>query len=228
MDYLENINLNLNRSDIIYYGGICIFIYFFLSRIQFNNIILLLIIFMFVFGYIIFKKNKSKNKVIEDIKKDNNIIIENDDIDLEKLIDMINNIKELINKNDSLQNNEKERLEKDIINLIKEYINEVSIIYKQKSYGNFNILINIKKEILLNLHSLYFNSDIEQKKKLNDKIINKTITNMTEIFKEIEDYIKKEIKKDFYNEPNYLKNDINIYKEPSSFNDNTNLHTIIY
>lgn len=227
MDYLENINIRLDQSEIIYYGGICLILYFFLSRIKFNNIILLMMIFLIIFGYIVFNKNVSSNKITEAIKKENEIVIDNDNIQLKQLIDMLKDIKELISKNDSLYDNEKERLEKDIINLIKEYVNEVDIMIKKKSYGNYEIIIDIKKEILLNLHSMYFNSDIDDSMKLNDTKVDEIIKNINILFKEIEDYLKKEIKKDFYDNTNYLKNDINIYDEPKGFNKEEDLNSKI-
>ena len=227
MDYLENINIRLDKSEIIYYGGICLVLYFFLSRIEFNNIILLCMIFIGIFGYIIFNKKTSSNKITEEIKKENEIVISNDNIQLKQLIDMIKDIKELISKNDSLYDNEKERLEKDIINLIKEYVNEIDIMVKSKSNGNYDRIIDIKKEILLNLHSMYFNSDVDENMKLSDKKVDDLIEKMNILFKDIEVYLKKEIKKDFYNNPNYLKNDINIYDEPSGFNKEEDLNSKI-
>ena len=227
MDYLENINIRLDKSEIIYYGGICLVLYFFLSRIEFNNIILLCIIFIGIFGYIIFNKNTSSNKITEEIKKNNEIVISNDNIQLKQLIDMIKDIKELISKNDSLYDNEKERLENNIINLIKEYVNEIDIMIKNKSYGNYDRIIDIKKEILLNLHSMYFNSDVDKNMKLSDKKVDDVIEKINILFKEIEIYLKKEIKKDFYNNPNYLKNDINIYDEPNGFNKEEDLNSKI-
>ena len=227
MDYLENINIRLDKSEVIYYGGICLILYFFLSRIEFNNIILLCMIFICIFGYIIFNKNTSSNKITEEIKKENEIVISNDNIQLKQLINMIKDIKELISKNDSLYDNEKERLEKDIINLIKEYVNEIDIMVKSKSNGNYDRIIDIKKEILLNLHSMYFNSDVDENMKLSDKKVDEIIERINILFKDIEVYLKKEIKKDFYNNPNYLKKDINIYDEPSGFNNKEDLNSKI-
>ena len=106
-------------------------------------------------------------------------------------------------------------------------MNEVDILIKKKSYGNYKIIIDIKKEILLNLHSMYFNSDIDDNMKLNDKHVDEIIKNINILFKEIEDYLKKEIKKDFYDNTNYLKNDINIYDEPNGFNKEEDLNSKI-
>lgn len=207
--------MNVETNTIIYYFLIGLFIFFFVSKFDFHNIILFVII---IGGLYFYYMNINKEKLKENLENKDKLIDKN----IEKL--KITNNKEFVELPYLLELNEviKEikvynELNKfdvsfidNINNYLKEYMNQLEILVNDSNYKSkhFEKLVSIKKEIIILLHSYFFKID-----KKNDSKINTIIEKVIRIFKDIEEYLKEKIKEHFYENPNYLNSDINMYED---------------
>lgn len=96
------------------------------------------------------------------------------------------------------------------------YLNQIEIILNVESYKHksFEKLLNTKENIFNLIHSLHFKVDMNK-----DIEISKLIKNMNSVFSQIELYLKTYINDDWLENPNYLKGVVNIYDEPSAFDE---------
>lgn len=205
--------MNVEKNTIIYYFLIGLFIFFFVSKFDFHNIILFIVIIGGLYFYYmntnkenIKEKDKTIDKNIEKLKITNNKVF----VELPYLLELNEVIKEIKVYNEL--NEFDISFVENINNYFKEYMNQLEILVNNSSYKSkhFEKLVYIKKEIIILLHSYIFKID-----KKNDSKINTIIEKTTRIFKDIEQYMKEKIKENFYKNPNYLNSDINMYEDNS-------------
>ena len=227
--------LKFDKKNTIIYVGISVLIYYFLEKVEFRKIALFVLIFIGVFFYFKKnemmgsakkKENRSKDNVgSNNIKASKTINIGNEikkfKIKNEEFTDKIHKINNLddvlerlrkfihINYQEiifSYGETSKKNLNLDLYHNIKkklkEYLNQVEVILVNEYCldKSFEKLIAIKKEIIYLIHSMYFKIN-----HLYDHKINEFMTDIKEIFENIESQLKLRINADFYENPNYLK-----------------------
>lgn len=224
--------VSIDNSKLIIYLGISIFIYYFLEKIKIEKLFLLIIIFVCVLLFYKNKNMKLTSnlennlqevnkyikikKKIQQLKKTNSNLKEN--VNIDKLNDDINKIEKFIKINIKEQipttssflnktNNPKIQTHYfDLLNLLDMYLKGIEGILEIKEYKNKNYekLLDIKKEININIHSLFFQLDIN-----NDIEIATLIKNINNSFKDIEEFLIEFINKDFKENPNRLGGFVN-------------------
>lgn len=216
---------NIDNSKKIIYFGISVFIYYIIEKIEIRKLFLILVICCCVFLYYINTnksssnnleiENKVKNK-IQKLKSTNpklkeNVNIEKLNQDLKKIETFIKvNIKEQIPTSSSFLNKTKnpniQITYKELLQLLEMYLNEVEAVLEIREYKhkNYEKLLDIKKEININISSLFFRLSMNK-----DKDISSLINNINNTFTNIEDFLKEFINNEFYKNPHYLSGLVN-------------------
>jgi len=231
--------VKVDNSKLVIYLGISIFIYYFLEKIKIEKLFLIIIIVVCV---ILFYKNKNikltssnnlektnniKNK-IQHLKQSNPNLKEN--VNIDKLNEDINKIERFIKINikkqiptsssflNKVTNPKIQTHYLDLLDLLDLYLKEIEGILEIKEYKNKNYekLLDIKKEININIHSLFFQLDINY-----DIKIATLINNINSSFKDIESFLKEFINKDFKENPHCLGGFVNDEENAPRCYDNT-------
>lgn len=215
----------IDNSKLIIYFGISVFIYYFLEKIEIRKLFLILVICCCVFMYYINTnklssnnletKNKLKNK-IQKLKFTNPNLKEN--VNIDKLNQDINKIETFIKVNikqhiptsstflNKTKNPKIQTTYTELIELLEMYLNEVEAILEIREYKhkNYEKLLDIKKEININISSLFFRLTMNK-----DKEISALINTINNTFINIEDFLKEFINKEFKENPHYLSGLVN-------------------
>ena len=221
-----------DKTKIIIYIAMALFIYYFMEKIEFRKIALLILIFVGVFFYFnketITETMKNKKSDLNNIE--NKIqkmkITQNglkQEIDIDKLRDIVEKIGKFIkiNTNEIKQkigNSSKDNKNLDIYENIKShiamYIDAVEMVIENayRKDQSLQKLRAIKSEIFMLIHSLHFKVDIER-----DDEITSLIKELNKTFNSIDKYLVKHINMNFYKNPNYQCGTVNNEKEPRSF-----------
>jgi len=220
----------IDNSKLIIYFGISVFIYYFLEKIEIRKLFLILVICCCVFMYYINTNKASstnleiENKVTNKIQKlkitnpklKENVNIEQLNQDIKKIETFIKvHIKEQIPTSSSFLNKTKNQKIQttytEILQLLEMYLNEVEAILEIREYKhkNYEKLLDIKKEININISSLFFRLSMNK-----DKDISNMINNINSTFMNIEEFLKEFINKEFKENPHYLGGLVNEEKNP--------------
>ena len=168
------------------------------------------------------KKFKIKNEEFTDkIHKINNL-----DGVLERLDKFIHiNYQEIVfSYGETSKKNLNLNLYHNIKKKLKAYLNQVEVILVNEYCldKSFEKLIAIKKEIIYLIHSMYFKIN-----HLYDHKINEFMTEIKDIFENIESQLKLRINKDFFENPNYLKGLVGMEgDEPEKYDPHESLNHI--
>ena len=253
VDKLKNIT-RYDKTKLVLYVGITLFIFFFLEKIEFRKIGLIIIIFIGVFIYYsyddIMDGFKGKNPLIKESlstieiedkhidKHIQKIKITNNDLTQEVDIDKINTslkaIKKFININvkeviqtigNSKFKNKNIHIYNNLVKLINKYLHQVSIVLELRDYKHKNF------EHVLDIKkeiNIVLHSIVFKVNSERDKDITLLVNTINTTFIEIEDYLKTHIKTQFYEEPTYLSgivhDETNI---PRSFDDTQDIDCYI-
>ena len=221
-----------DKTKIIIYCAVALFMYYFMEKIEFRKIALLILIFVGVFFY--FNKEKisenMKNKKTDLDNIENKIqkikITQNglkQEVDIDKLRDVIEKIGKFIkiNTNEIKQkigNSSKDNKNLDIYENIKThismYIEAVEMVLENAYRKDHSLqkLRAIKREIFVLIHSLHFKVDMDR-----DDEITALIKELNKTIESIDKYLVKHINEKFYTNPNYQSGTVNSEKEPRSF-----------
>lgn len=220
----------IDNSKLIIYFGISVFIYYFLEKIEIRKLFLILVICCCVFMYYINTNKASSNNLeienkvtnkIQKLKITNPILKENVNIeqlnqDIKKIETFIKvHIKEQIPTSSSFLNKTKnskiQTTYTEVLQLLEMYLNEVEAILEIREYKhkNYEKLLDIKKEININISSLFFRLSMNK-----DKDISNMINNINSTFINIEEFLKEFINKEFKGNPHYLGGLVNEEKNP--------------
>jgi len=249
--------LKFDKKNTVIYVGVSVLIYYFLEKVEFRKIALFILIFIGVFFYfkkneIMGSAKKKENQIISkggnnNIKANRTINIGNEinkfKIKNEEFADKIHKINNLDNVLERLEKfiniyyqeiifsygeTSKKNLNLDLYHNIKkklkEYLNQVEVILVNDYCldKSFEKLIAIKKEIIYLIHSMYFKIN-----HLYDHKINEFMTEIKDIFENIESQLKLRINKDFYENPNYLKGLVGMEAdEPEKYDPHESLNHI--
>lgn len=213
----------IDNSKLIIYFGISVFIYYFLEKIEIRKIVLIIVIFCCVFFYYTNDKTSNKpfnnnseasNKLeakIQQLKNTNpqlkeNVNIEKLNQDIKKIETFIKvNIKEQIPTSSSFLNKTKnpniQTTYTELLELLDIYLKEVEAILEIREYKhkNYEKLLDIKKEININISSLFFRLSMNK-----DKEISTLINTINHTFKNIEEFLKEFINNEFKEKPHHL------------------------
>ena len=221
-----------DKTKFIIYSAIALFIYFFMEKIEFRKIGLLILIFVGVFFYFnqetITENMKNEKPELDDIdKKIQKMKITQSGIKQSVDIDKIKSITEKIGKFIKINTNEikqkmgnssKDNKNLDIYENIKSriimYIDAVEMVLENVYRKDHSLqkLRAFKREIFVLIHSLHFKVDMER-----DVEITALIKELDKTFNSIDKYLVKHINDNFYNNPNYQSSCVNSEKEPRSF-----------
>ena len=162
--------LKYDKSTLIFYSSISLAIYYILEKIEFRKIALAALCFIFIFftkekNFVskVSGDNKSDriNVKVKEIKHKNKNIKENIELEIinKHLKDLETFIKVNVRETIPTSSNTKEvnLVYDDIVELMEMYLNEIEGImeigeYKHKNYEK---LLDIKKEINIEIHSLF-------------------------------------------------------------------------
>lgn len=222
-----------DKTKIIIYSAIALLIYYFLEKVEFRKVALLILIFVGVFFYYnqetIKETMHNKKSDLENIEnKIQKMKITQNGIKQEVDIDKIKIIIEKIGKfikintteikqnigNSSIENKNLDIYE-NIKNYILMYIDGVEMVLENKYRKDLSLqkLRAIKKEIFVFIHSLHFKVDINR-----DVEISSLINELNNTFDKIDNYLVNYINKEFYDNPNYQCGTVNNEKgQPRSF-----------
>lgn len=219
-----------DKKKLIIYLGITLFIFFFLEKVEFRKIGLIIIVFVSVFIYnsyddVVdnFKDNhitsntasktihvddKHINKHLQKLKITNNDLTQKVDIDklnislkhIKKFIKI--NVKEIIqNVGNSKFKNKNLHIYNNLVKLINNYLHQVSVVLELRDYKHKNFEHTLDIKKEINI---VLHSIVFKVNADRDKDITTLIKNINTTFIEIEEHLKHHIKTQFYEEPTYL------------------------
>jgi len=229
LDKLKTIT-KYDKTKLIIYLGITLFIFFFLEKVEFRKIGLIIIIFVGVFIYnsyddivdnfkdqnaaslssshSIHVDDKHINKHVQKLKITNNDLTQKVDIDklnislkhIKKFIKI--NVKEIIqNVGNSKFKNKNLHIYNNLVKLINQYLHQVSMVLELRDYKHKNFEHTLDIKKEINI---VLHSIVFKVNADRDKDITTLIKTINTTFIEIEDYLKQHIKTQFYEEPTYL------------------------
>lgn len=184
-----------NKNNIIIYLIITLLIYRLLSTfINLSQLIIIFIIVVFILNY-----NKTDDDLILD--KNNQIIndIANENIDLNKYNNIIKKLLDITNN------------KKTLIKTSKSLIKAINLLYiddKKNSNYNYQKILDIQKELIIIIQSIFYkHKSIQDDNNINN-IINEFKTVLKEINNNIEIYIDNNYHRTIYNKhPKPIDND---------------------
>jgi hypothetical protein len=249
LDKLKTIT-KYDKTKLVIYLGITLFIFFFLEKIEFRKIGLIIAIFIGVFIYNSYEdiaegfkeqnplRNESSSyieiddkhidKHIQKIKITNNDLTQEVDIDkittsLKKIKKFIKiNVKEVIQTIGNTKfKNKNINIYNNLVKLINQYLQQVRMVLELRDYKHKNF------ENVINIKkeiNIVLHSIVFKVNSNRDKDITMLINTINTTFIEIEDYLKTHIKTQFYEDPTYLSG--NVHDEdnmPRAFDDTVDI-----
>ena len=236
-----------DKTKLITYLGISVFIFFFLEKVEFRKIALIIIIFIGVFYYYnnneikeeltssnplakqstknINIDDKSINKNIQKIKITNPELSQN--VDLNKLDKQLKEIKKFIkiNVREIIQNigntpfkNKNLGIYNNLVKLMNEYLHQVKFVLEGRDFKHKNL--EKVRDIKKEINIVIHSIHFKVNTNL-DKDITHLSNKLNEIFKEIDKYLVLHVNKQFYEEPTYLSGVIDCEEDtPRAFDIN--------
>jgi hypothetical protein len=235
-----------DKTKLIIYSSISLGLFFFMEKLEFRKIALLILIFIGVFFYFN-KESFINNSCIRDDNDGNteinntrlNTTIENklqkmkitqpnliQEVDIDKIYENLKeiemfikvNIEEIIQKvGNSNKNNVNLVIYKNLVKHIMMYTNQVEMVLENK-YRKDKSLEKVR-DIKREIFVLIhsLHFKVDSSK---DSDITKLINKMKEIFTEIDDYLVEHINEQFYDNPTYQSGTVNYEKNsPRSYDE---------
>ena len=233
-----------DKTKLITYLGISIFIFFFLEKVEFRKIALIIIVFIAVFYYYnsdeikeeltsanpsvnpstnhININDKTVNKNIQKTKLTNPELAQK--VDLDKLNNQLKDIKQFIKVNvrEIIQNvgnspfkNKNIGIYNNLVKLMNDYLHQIKFVLEGRDFKHKNL--EKVRDIKKEINVVIHS--IHFKVNANrDKDITQLSNKLNETFKEIDDYLVSHVNKRFYEEPTYLSGAVNCEEDaPRSF-----------
>lgn len=244
-----------DKTKLITYLGISVFIFFFLEKIEFRKIALIILVYICVFYYHnsdeikeeltstnlasklstndININDKSVNKNIQKTKLTNPELAQK--VDLDKLNSQLKEIKNFIKVNvrEIIQNmgntpfkNKNISIYNNLVKLMNEYLHQVKFVLEGRDFKHKNL--EKVRDIKKEINVIIHS--IHFKVNANrDKDITQLSNKLNETFKEIDAYLVLHVNRRFYKEPTYLSGVVNCEENaPRSFDINidTDCHLV--
>jgi hypothetical protein len=239
-----------DKTKLITYLGISLFIFFFLEKVEFRKIALIVIVFIGVFYYYnsneikeelitsnplsshsgkdISINDKSVNKNIQKTKITNPELAQK--VDLDKLDNQLKAIKQFIKVNvreiiknvgNSPFKNKNLGIYNNLVVLMNDYLHQVKFVLEGRDFKHKNL--EKVRDIKTEINVVIHS--IHFKVNANrDKDITQLANKLNETFKEIDDYLVSHVNKRFYEAPTYLSGVVNCEENaPRAFDINTDI-----